>query len=184
MKLGLLRFLKYSFGSVLVVAGVIGGLGGLNLYTYHRFTQETRVASLAFEQTGDQAYSVTLTPAGQAARRFILTGDEWQLDARMIKWTDWLTFLGESPLYRLDRISGRYVAIDDARKNGQLMHDLSEPVGLDVWAFARKAGEWLPGIDAAYGSSVFLPMADGAAYEVTMSHTGLLARRRSDEGRR
>jgi hypothetical protein len=182
MKLGLLRFVKVSFGSVLVVAGTIGGLGGLNLYTYHRFTEETPVASLEFARIGDRSYAVTLTPAGKQPYRLALAGDEWQLDVRMIKWTDWLTFLGESPLYRLDRISGRYVAIEDARKNGQLMHDLSEPVGLDVWAFARKAGEWLPGIDAAYGSSVFLPMEDAAVYQVSMSRTGLVARRMPDGG--
>jgi hypothetical protein len=34
----------------------------------------------------------------------------------------------------------------------------------------------MPIIDAVYGSATYLPMADGALYEVSLSHTGLLAR--------
>lgn len=176
MKFGFFRLFRFSLGTLVLLGVAVGGLGGLNLYTYQRFTEEAPVATLTFSETGPRSFQVTLLPTEGAAQSFVLAGDEWQLDARMIKWTDWLTFLGESPLYRLDRISGRYISIDEARANAQTMHRLSEEQGIDVWAFARRAGEWLPGIDAAYGSSVFLPMADGLVYEVSMSRTGLLAR--------
>lgn len=173
----MLRLAKFSLGSLLLAVAAIGGLGSLNLYTYHRFTDEADVATLRFDQLGARRYSVMLHRADGQQREFELQGDEWQLDVRMIKWTDWLTFLGESPLYQLDRISGRYVTVEDALTNGQTIHDLSEKKGVDIWSFARKAGDWLPGIDAAYGSSVYLPMADGATYRVSISHTGVLARR-------
>lgn len=183
MKFGLFRLFKFSLGSLVLFGGTIAGLGGLNLYTYQRFTEETPVATLAFSEAGVRTFQVTLVPHDGVAQSFVLAGDEWQLDARMIKWTDWLTFLGESPLYRLDRISGRYIAIDEARANAQTMHTLTEEQGIDVWAFARRAGKWLPGVDAAYGSSVFLPMGDGLVYEVSMSRTGLLARSVESGGR-
>lgn len=182
MKSVLNRLLKYSFGSVILGAAAVAGLGGLNLYTYHRFTEESPVATLGFESLGELSYRVTISPVGQPELRLQLDGDEWQLDARMIKWTDWLTFLGESPLYRLDRLSGRYISIEDARSKGQTMHALSKTSGIDVWAFARRAGDWLPGVDAAYGSSVYLPMADGLSYEVSISRTGLLARKLEEGG--
>ncbi len=176
MRRGLFGLLKASVVSVAAVIATVVGLGGLNLYTYHRFTDEMPVAQLAFDQLGERRFRATLTsPEGQR-RAFVLRGDEWQLDARMIKWTDWLTFVGESPLYRLDRLSGRYVDIDDARQRAPSAHALGETSGIDIWAFARDAGDWLPGIDAAYGSSVYLPMVDGARYEVSISRTGLLAR--------
>lgn len=176
------RLLKYFFGTLIFGAAAVGGLGGLNLYTYHRFTEERAVAALAFEVLGERRYAVTLTPAGQPSRLLELQGDEWQLDVRMIKWSNWLTFLGESPLYRLDRLSGRYVSIDDAQGKGVTMHALAEDAGIDVWSFARRSGDWLPGVDAAYGSSVFLPMADDIVYDVFMAHSGLLARKRISEG--
>ncbi len=177
MKFAALRLIKLSAVSVFAFIGVVAGLGGLNLYTYHRFTEETKVASLDFEQLGERFYAVTLTPQQGQPLKFQLRGDEWQLDVRMIKWTDWLTFLGESPLYRLDRISGRYIAIDEARAKKPQLFDLREDSGIDVWSFAREAGEWIPGVDAAYGSSVYLPMRDGQRYDVWISRTGLLARK-------
>ena len=175
------RLLKYSFGTLIFGAAAVGSLGGLNLYTYHRFTEERPVASLVFDGIGERAYSVTLTPVGLPPRQFELQGDEWQLDVRMIKWSNWLTFLGESPLYRLDRLSGRYASVDDARSKGPSMHALAEDDGIDVWSFARRADNWLPGVDAAYGSSVFLPMGDDIVYDVFMAHSGLLARKRISE---
>ena len=184
MKLGLFGLFKASAVSVVAAVAAVLGLGGLNLYTYQRFTEEMLVAELAFEQLDTRRFQVTLRPSEGLERQFVLQGDEWQLDARMIKWTDWLTFLGESPLYRLDRLSGRYMKIDDARSNDLSAHALGEDSGIDIWAMAREAGDWLPGIDAAYGSSVFLPMVDGAKYEVSISRTGLLARKRSEEGAR
>jgi len=181
VKSALNRLIKYSFGSSIVAVGVVGGLGGLNLYTYHRFTDEAPVATLVFDAVGERTYRVIIQPDGQPSRQVQLDGDEWQLDVRMIKWTDWLTFLGESPLYRLDRLSGRYVSIEDARSKGRTLHALSETPGIDVWSFARQAGDWLPGVDASYGSSVYLPMADGLTYKVTISRTGLLARTLDNE---
>lgn len=178
------RLIKYSLGSAIAGFSVLAGLGGLNLYTYHRFTDEASVATLKFDALGGRAYRVTIDPEGQPARQLMLEGDEWQLDVRMIKWKDWLTFLGESPLYQLDRLSGRYVSIADARSEGQTLHSLSDSKGIDVWAFARQAGAWLPGVDASYGSSVYLPMADGLTYKVTISRTGLLARQQEDGKRR
>lgn len=172
----MIRFGKLTAWSMIVLLSAIGALGGLNIYTYHRFTEETVIARLSFEHVDQNLYRATLRLPDGPEQRFELQGDEWQLDVRMIKWTDWLTFLGESPLYRLDRIAGRYVSVSDARSHVPLVHDLSDDTGLDVWAFARRAGKWLPGIDAAYGSSVYLPMGDGLSYEVSISRTGLLAR--------
>jgi hypothetical protein len=164
-------------------AGVvaISGLSGLNIYTYQRFTNETPVALLSFRQLADGQYEAKFEPVGQPSSRYLLRGDEWQMDVRMIKWTDWLTFLGEDPLFRFDRLSGRYSDVGDALQKPPTMHALGDDSGLDLWAFARDSGDWLPGIDAVYGSSVFLPMQDGLSYEVTMSVTGLLARPVSED---
>jgi hypothetical protein len=49
-------------------------------------------------------------------------------------------------------------------------------VTLDVWQFARKYPKLLPGVDAQYGTATYLPMAQGAVYEVSMTRTGLIAR--------
>ena len=35
---------------------------------------------------------------------------------------------------------------------------------------------WLPGVDALYGSAVYVPMADGAAFAVMVTQSGLIVR--------
>lgn len=177
-----MRVLKISLFTVLVGALLLVGVGWLDLHTYRRFAGEIPVAALTFEQLGERRYQVSFESPGRGVRTLLLDGDEWQLDVRMIKWKDWLTFLGEDPVYRLDRLSGRYKAIGDARAAQPSVHALGDESAVDVWAFARRADDWLPGVDAAYGSSVFVPMGDGFRYEVTMSRTGLVARRLADRG--
>ena len=174
---------KFSFSTALLAVLAISGLGGLNLYTYQRFSHESAVGTLVFTSRAPETFQVEWVPASGSRRVFELRGDEWQMDVRMIKWTDWLTFLGEDPLYRLDRISGRYVDADEARRRPPVIEELAEEPGFDVWDFARKSGEWLPGVDAVYGSSVFLPMEDAAAFEVSMTRTGLIARRIANTAR-
>jgi hypothetical protein len=41
----------------------------------------------------------------------------------------------------------------------------------------------MPGVDAYYGTATYLPMADGARFEVTLSRTALLARPVNDAAR-
>jgi hypothetical protein len=62
------------------------------------------------------------------------------------------------------------------------VHDLGTRTGIDLWRAAREAPGWLPGVDAEYGSSVYLPLADGAVFEVSMSQSGLLARPAGETG--
>lgn len=176
VSLAVLRPFKYTIGSLAIFIATVAGLGGANLYTYQRFTAESPVAVLHFTRSDADVYEVILTPHVGDAKSFSLKGDEWQLDVRMIKWSNWLTFLGQAPLYRLDRISGRYADIEHARQRSVSAFPLGQADGIDVWSFARRSGNWLPGIDATYGSSVFLPMKDSVSYEVSMSATGLLAR--------
>ena len=134
------------------------------------------MAELRFERIGAQRYSAELHPINAAPRRFELRGDEWQLDARVIKWTGIGTLLGLDPLYRLDRLSGRFTDIDEARSHTPSVHALvTGAPGLDLWAMAREHPLGL--IDAGYGSGVFLPMQDGARYQVRMTTSGLIARR-------
>lgn len=170
------KIAKASLLSVSVLAAAGFGLSGLNLYTFNRFTAEVVVGSLFFEQLDDEQFAVEWRPVSGKDRDFVLRGEEWQLDVRMIKWTDWLTFLGEDPLYQLDRISGRYRDASKARMTLPDVIDLSDQDLIDLWPWMREKGSWLPGVDATYGSSVFLPMVDGARYRVWMTRVGLIAR--------
>lgn len=165
--LGLLLFFVFAFFAA----------AALELRTYLRLTYEQPVATLIFSAHGPQDFGVTLTDATGHITTTELRGDDWQLDARVIKWKGYATVIGLDPLYRLDRLEGRY------RSAGQESHDYHSVLelsagggGLDIWSLAQGHAAWLPWVDAGYGSATYLPMADGAQYTVSLSPTGLLAR--------
>lgn len=179
------RFLQAS-GSLLfslllfVLAGALL-IVSVNLHTYSRLTYEAPVADLIFERRGPQEYAVTLAhiPSGDM-QLFILRGDEWQLDARVLKWHGWANLLGLDAQYRLERLSGRYRDIDAERTSARTVYALTNNPGLDVWTFALDHPHWPRLVDAVYGSATYLPMANGARYRVTLTQSGLIARPQND----
>jgi hypothetical protein len=148
-----------------------------NLRTYARLTHEQPVADLEFAAQGPQQWSAMLTrvPSGDV-QIFILNGDEWQLDARVLKWQGFANLFGLDARYRLERVSGRYRDVDNERTGKRTVYALAASPPIDLWAIAYAHPSWLPFVDALYGSATYLPMADGARYRVTISQTGLLAR--------
>ncbi len=160
--------------SLLSAAAVLGGLA-LNLHTYARLTHEQDLAELAFRELAPQRFEVTINYAGGDRRdRYELYGDEWQLDARVLKWHGFANLLGLNTQYRVERISGRYRDVDAERVKPRTVYALASNTGIDVWRLAR--GRSLAFVDASYGSATYLPMRDGARFAVRVTQSGLLAR--------
>ncbi|OGB91666.1 MAG: hypothetical protein A2Z31_09400 [candidate division NC10 bacterium RBG_16_65_8] len=166
----------------LSLAALVAAIG-LNLRTYDRLTHEIPVATVSFQAQGDQRFSAVLAPAAGKSLLFDVRGNEWQLDARILKWRGMATVLGLDTVYRLDRFSGRYRDVMQERERTRSVYGLSDEPGLDLWALARRYPRWLPWVDAVYGSATYMPMVNGATYRVTASQTGLLARPVNDIAR-
>jgi hypothetical protein len=176
-----------------IVAGSLEGLVGLllfavaalmmvisiNLYTYDRLTHESKVAEISFQESGSQHFG-TLLKMQNRIMNLDLRGDDWQMDARVLKWRGMAVLLGFDTLYQLDRLSGRYRDIEQERTAPRTVYSLSERKGLDLWSMAKRYKRWIPWVDALYGSATYVPMVDGASYTVFISLTGLLARPNND----
>jgi hypothetical protein len=163
-------------GLVFLLAAAAVALVGLNLLTYDRLTREQGVVKVSFAQAAPQQYNTTLIYPSGDIRGYMLAGDEWQIDARVLKWHGIANLLGFDTAYRLERVSGRYSDADRERTAAHTVYALHAPERIDVWSLMRTWQQYLPWADALYGSAIYLPMADGAAYEVSVSPTGLLAR--------
>jgi len=162
-----------------VISGAMGSatiLLAFSYYGYGRLIDEQLVSRIEFSQSAANEYTARVMIDGEIDRLLVLRGDEWQMDARVINWKPPATLLGLDPIYQLDRLSGRYSSIDDEMSEERTVHALSEEMQLDVWRVARKFPILMPGVDAYYGTATYLPMADGARFEVTLSRTALLAR--------
>jgi hypothetical protein len=169
-----------------VVSGAMGGASVLlafSYYGYGRLVDEQLVSQIQFSQSSPGIYVARVMIEGETDRLFTLRGDEWQMDARVVNWKPPATLLGLDPIYQLDRLSGRYSDINDERTEERTVHALSEEMTLDVWRVARKFPALMPGVDAYYGTATYLPMADGARFEVTLSRTALVARPVNEQAR-
>ena len=104
--------------------------------------------------------------------------------ARVLKWTDSLAQLGFKPGYRLDRLSGRYVSLEDEQNRPRSVVALrtDKPI-LDVWFWLHNVNRYFSLIDATYGSATYLPMSDGALFSVSVGASGLVARPLNDRAK-
>jgi hypothetical protein len=169
-----------------VVSGAMGGasiLLAFSYYGYGRLIDEQLVSRIEFSELAPGQYTARLMIDGQTDRLLELRGDEWQMDARVVNWKPPATLLGLDPIYQLDRLSGRYSDVDDEMSEERTVHALSEELSLDVWRVARKFPMLMPGVDAYYGTATYLPMADGARFEVTLTRTALIARPVNEQAR-
>ncbi len=146
----------------------------LNLWSYHRLTLEEPLADVSVARTGDRVFSVRVLPVGGEPQSYRVEGEQWQIDARFIKWTPLFSLLGQSPLVRLERLSGRYARVDEERRMPRTVYSLERGRGIDIWGLARSGR--VPGVDAYYGSAAYVPLADGALYHVTVTRSGLVVR--------
>jgi hypothetical protein len=155
----------------------------LSYYSYARLTDEQLIATLEFRRVAPHEFQARLMLAGQRDQFFNLSGDEWQIDARLVNWLPPMTLLGLDPIYRLERLSGRYSEIDREQTEARTVHALAPELPIDVWTLARRYPLLAPGVDAYYGSATYVPMADGARFEVSLSRDALIARPANDAAR-
>ncbi len=163
-----------GIGTALVATAAV--MLAMTYLSYERLTAEQRVSTVTFRQTAPHEFQARLMIEGEADRTFALRGDEWQMDARIVTWKPPVTILGLDPVYRLERLSGRYTDIGREQNEPRTVHALSEGSAFDVWAVARRFPALTPGIDAYYGTATYVPMADGARFEVSLSRDALIAR--------
>jgi hypothetical protein len=176
--------LFFLFGGVLVLMVVAAVLVAANLVTYARLTQEEEAARVTTRQLGEREFAVSVQARDLPPRHYNLRGDEWQIDARVLKWRALGNLLGFDTVYRLERLSGRYGDIQSERSGPRTVHELAQDPGVDFWSMARRYHDYLPLADALYGSAAYVPMAEGAEYVVTVSASGLVVRPANDAAKK
>ncbi len=148
-----------------------------NLVIYNRLVYETPVATISFKQKHAQLFDVSFAPVDALTQQYEIAGDEWQLDARILKWHGVANVIGLDANYQLHRLTGRYRDIEQERHAAHSVYRVGQQTEIDLWDLASEYHDWLSWmLDAGYGSAVFLPMTDGAKYEVSVSQSGLIAR--------
>lgn len=172
----LMGFVRGLTGLALVLAGAVLVLVAVDMLGYKQILTEKPLATISFERLGPQSYRAILVESDGREQRFDLAGDQWQLDARVLRWNNLLAGLGAKPAYRLDRLGGRYYSLEKERQGQRTVYPLDQhsTLGMDLWPLLESSGDWLP-LQAKYGSATYMPMEDGALYAVSLTSTGLAA---------
>jgi hypothetical protein len=171
-------------GAAVVLLGVLAAVVAAGLHSYTRLTHEQEAAHVALRALGPKNFALTLSIPGAAPQVYELRGDEWQIDARVLKWRAIGTIVGFDTVYRLERLSGRYSDTDEELSALRTVYPLWHAPRLDLWQLARRYHDYLPFADALYGSAAYVPMADGAQYVVTVTASGLAVRPDNEAARR
>src|SRR5690606_3220135 len=171
----LLGWLRGTFGFLLLGLGGLVALVAWDVTTYNSLPQGKPLARLAFQAEGPQRYQVRLEQNGQASFA-TLEGDLWQLDMRGLQWRGVAALIGLENGFRLQRLSGRYLAVEQQEQARNVRVELEQSrFGVDFWAWLQRCqcGSLL--VEAQQRRVSVLPMADGAEYAIEVTPTGLLA---------
>jgi hypothetical protein len=171
-----LACLKGMFGFMLFMLSVLSSLMAWDIYRYDEILGKKSIATISFEELELQNYRVSLVDSSGAESQYKLRGDQWQLDARIFTWNEALKKVGFTSGYRLHRLAGRYYSLEKERNAEHTAYDLNSSLAyVDVWQWIRKSAVFIPWLNTVSGSANYVPMSDGALYEVRLSQTGLTA---------
>jgi hypothetical protein len=171
------KLFNWSLVVIVLLAVLVIVLLSASVYSYHRLTDETLIAELRFDETGERQYLAHLRTGDRCDERVLpVLGDQWRVDADFLKWKYWATLFGLDSQYRLDRLEGRYRDTAEQNSAPNVAHDLGGETALDVIAVAEMLGSWNFLIDATYGSSTYQDIDSANVYYVYRTQTGIITR--------
>ena len=162
------------------VFGMVFFLGSF-LRAYHTFTYEKPVAKIVVQPTDINKTSLItfkeMSPSGgRTEREYAIHGDQWMIEGDILKWDNWLNFLGLHTRYRLTRLQGRYIAAQDELRQPRSVYSLVQEESHPFWDYLYRFGQHLPFVSTVYGSAVFQLSGDKQRYLVYVGTSGFLVR--------
>ncbi|WP_252272982.1 hypothetical protein [Pseudomonas subflava] len=171
-----LAWLRGTLGLAVLAVALLVGVVAYDLRSYDAQVRDKPLVTLSFAAEGAQRYRVNLLEGGEE-RQVLLEGDLWQLDARLLGWKGLAALIGLEPGYRLEKLSGRFLAIEQQETARHAQVQLAQsPYGIDLWRWLRLGQRDLFLFEPQAARVTYLPIADGAVFSVSLSPTGLLAK--------
>src|SRR6266540_7117683 len=162
-----LRFaLRTLCGLLLLSLGALAGTIAVGTQGYRALTREDLAARLSVRPAGPQRFAVTVRfPDGRQVA-LDLAGDEIYVDAHILKWKPLANVLGLHTAYELDRVAGRYHAIEQEQSAVRTVYSLGQNKPVDLFGLRRRYAFLTILVDAEYGSATFLPVTQPAELEL------------------
>lgn len=163
-----LQWLRGSAGFLLVLAALYAVLVAASLFKYQSVPAAAPMAVISFESAGEQRWRVTIAESNGDRRVHELLGDLWQLDVRLLRYRGIGAMFGTVPSFELERLSGRYLALEDEAEKDHADFQLGSRsmLGYDLWQAAADDGSML--VEATRSNVAMVPIADGAIFELRL----------------
>lgn len=155
---------------------LLGG-SGYALRGYRLLSGEAPVVDIDAHILSPQRWALTLTWPDGSTRQVELAGDDWRIEAVVLKWKLPALLAGLPPLYRLDRLSGRYDDPAQELSAPRTVISFDQAGAFDLLSLKRRYPQWLPEVDTVYGSGAYLPLVDQGHYRISLMRTGALVAR-------
>jgi hypothetical protein len=148
--------------------------------SYSNFTKEEIVAIVTCEPEDDQVMLLTLTPVKEGAvgepQGFLVHGDQWAIEGNILRWDEWLNFAGLHTMFKLTRVTGRYLDPNEELAKKRTVHSLATEEEDASWRWLFEYGHNLRFVDSSYGNTVFTYPADDKTFEIFVTTSGFSMR--------
>jgi len=157
---------------------------GFFFRAYQAFTFERPVAEIITQPSDEpDANLVTLIQflldASPSSQQFLLKGEQWMLEGDILKWNNWLNFLGLHTRYRLTRLRGRYLHTEDEIKKEKTVYPLVKDENHPFWRYLYKYGYRLPLVSTVYGNAAFQFAGKDKHFLIYVSTSGFVVREKA-----
>jgi hypothetical protein len=151
---------------------------GFFLRSYHAFTLERPVAEILTEplSTAKTSLITVVQFNPPVSRQFLIRGDQWMIEGDILKWDDWLNFLGLETRYRLTRVRGRYVSTQQETVERPTIYSLVKDEHHPFWKYLYEYGHRMPLVSTVYGGAVFQVAGGPHRYLVYVGPSGFVVR--------
>jgi hypothetical protein len=153
----------------------------ISIRGYRALTKEELAAVVKVTPAGTQKFMARFTYPDSTVQVFILAGDQLYVDAHILKWKPLANLLGLHTSYELDRVTGRYVNLQDETNRVRTVYALSKNKTVDMFHLRRRFKMLSPLLDAEYGSATFIGSDKAEEFKIMVSTTGLLIRKTEKE---
>ena len=149
---------------------------GASTQGYRALTAEEVALTVTTVPTGPHTFQAFVEFPDGRDTTLAVAGDQVLIDAHILKWRYVGNLLGLHTQYELDRLTGRYIDIEDERQQARTVHSLKAAKPVDLFDLAQRYSLLALLVDAEYGSATYIEVQKPARFEVTVSTTGLLVR--------
>ncbi len=163
-------------GALFLSLAALSATLGLSTQGYRALTLEEVAATITTVPTGPASFQAYVEFPDGRDTTYHVFGDQLLVDAHILKWRPLANILGVHTHYELDRLSGRYVQIEDERTRERSVHSLKTEGRADLYHLARHYSILALLVDTEYGSATYIEVQRPARFEVRVSTTGLLIR--------